>query len=142
MKRFLLPLALVCLLIAACGSSDTPASKLEGTWTLDTDATMTHTLTAMGMKADDPNFAQAKEAAKTQMASMLGETAMTFDTAKKTISGKMMGQAENNTPYTVKSEEAGKVVITTGGVDLPIEINSADTLSIKAGGAVLVLKKK
>ena len=144
MKKFLLPLALFCLLLTACGSDvpSTPAGKLHGTWTFDLDATLEKTLAAQGVNTADPAFAQAKEAAKTQMATMMGNATLTFDAGKKTISGELMGQKESNSPYTVKSEEATKVVIVNQGTELPIDINSDGTLAIKVGGAVLVLKKK
>ncbi len=144
MKKFLLPIAMICMLLTACGGSDssTPAGKLNGTWVFDLDATLDKTLKAQGVDASNPAFAQAKEAAKTQMSAMLGNASLTFDTDKKTISGDIMGQKENNSPYTVKSEEPKKVVITNQGTDLPIELNDDGTIAISAGGAVLVLKKK
>ena len=144
MKKFLLPLALFCLLLTACGSDvpSTPAGKLHGTWTFDLDATLEKTLAAQGVNTADPAFAQAKEAAKTQMATMMGNASLTFNTSKKTISGDLMGQKETDSPYTIKSEEAKKVVIVNAGTELPIELNDDGTLSISAGGAVLVLKKK
>lgn len=146
MKKFLLPLAMLCLLLTAACNSDTPpntpAGKLHGTWVFDLDGTLDKTLAAQGVDTSNPAFAQAKEAAKTQMGAMMGNSSLTFDAAKKTISGEMMGQKEKDSPYTVKSEEGDKVVITNQGTDLPITLNSDGTISISAGGAVLVMKKK
>ena len=143
MKKFLIPLAMLCLLLTACGGSDSgPAGKLEGTWVFDLDATLDKTLKAQGVDTSNPAFAQAKEAAKTQMATMMGNASLTFNTSKKTISGELLGQKETDSPYTIKSEEAKKVVIVNAGTELPIELNDDGTLSISAGGAVLVLKKK
>ena len=136
MKRILLLFLLLCLPLAACGSS--PAEKLEGNWGVVVDTTVDKILAAQGSANLPP---EARQMAKSALAQALGSTTLTFDTKKKTLSGNLMGTAMNSSSYTVKSEAKDSLVIESQGQTLDLAF-VGDTLEMKAGGGILVLKKK
>lgn len=137
MRMRLIGVLLFAVLLMVSGCGDSSANKIDGTWTINMEATLDSSPELKATMGDSPK-------AMEMLTGMLGDSTIIIDVTKSTVSGKMAGVKLPEEDFTILSEEDDVVTIKdASGREMEFNIVDENTISINGpNGTTIVLNRK
>ena len=107
-KNILCLTSLLCVILFMAGCTSNASDKLEGRWVLDVKKTRNYTPPS---QEEDSLIDLSKNLMERGVQSLLEDTELTFNTQKKTVSGKLFGVSITNKQYGIIEDSADKCTI-------------------------------